>query len=202
MARTANGLIDLSLMEDIFEAHQGQEGALIPILEEAQALYGSLSLQVYQHVAKRLKMPVNKVYNTATFYALFATNPEPEPIIRVCRDGACALHGADAVYEAGREALGERVVSYSCLGHCHAGPVAMVDDFIVTHLTPESWTGEWPPEADLSPVPILTPESERRLLARIGQIDPESLAHARAAGAYAGLERAMKDFSRNRSSMR
>ena len=195
MAVSLDDAIDLSLMDDVFEEFEGQEEALIPVLEKAQALYGSLSLPIYQHVAKRLGIPVNKVYSAATFYALFTTKPEPEPIIRVCRDGACALHGADAVYEAGREALGERVVSYSCLGHCHAGPVAMVDDFIVTHLTPESWTGEWPPEADLSPVPILTPEPERRLLARIGQIDPESLAHARAAGAYAGLGRALKDFS-------
>ena len=195
MAVSLDNAIDLSLMDDIFEELGGREESLIPVLEKAQALYGALSLPVYQHIAKKLKMPVNKVYSTATFYALFATAPEEKHVIRVCRDGACALHGADAVYEAGREALGEQVVSYSCLGHCHAGPAAMVDDFIVTHLTPESWSGEWPPAVDLSPVPMLTPQPERRLLARIGQIDPESLDDARAASAYAGLERALRDFS-------
>ena len=195
MAVSLDNAIDLSLMDDIFEELGGREESLIPVLEKAQALYGALSLPVYQHIAKKLKMPVNKVYSTATFYALFATAPEEEHVIRVCRDGACALHGADAVYEAGREALGDQVASYSCLGHCHAGPAAMVDDFIVTHLTPESWSGEWPPAVDLSPVPMLTPEPERRLLARIGQIDPESLDDARAASAYAGLERALRDFS-------
>ncbi len=195
MAVSLDNAIDLSLMDDIFEELGGREESLIPVLEKAQALYGALSLPVYQHIAKKLKMPVNKVYSTATFYALFATAPEEKHVIRVCRDGACALHGADAVYEAGREALGDQVASYSCLGHCHAGPAAMVDDFIVTHLAPESWSGEWPPAVDLSPVPMLTPEPERRLLARIGRINPESLDDARAAGAYAGLERALCDFS-------
>ena len=195
MAVSLDNAIDLSLMDDIFEELGGREESLIPVLEKAQALYGALSLPVYQHIAKKLKMPVNKVYSTATFYALFATAPEEKHVIRVCRDGACALHGADAVYEAGREALGDQVASYSCLGHCHAGPAALVDDFIVTHLAPESWSGEWPPAVDLSPVPMLTPEPERRLLARIGRINPESLDDARAAGAYAGLERALCDFS-------
>ena len=195
MAVSLDDAIDLSLMDDVFEKFAGREGALIPILEEAQEIYGHLSLPIYQHVARRLKLPVNEVYSTATFYALFARQPEEQHIIRVCRDGACALHGADAVYEAGREALGDGVVSYSCLGHCHAGPVAMVDDFIVTHLTPESWTGAWPPATDLSPAPILTPEPERRLLARIGRADPDSLEEARAAGAYAGLKRALQNFT-------
>ena len=195
MAVAVDDSIDLSLMDAVFEEYEGQEGALIPILERAQEIYGHLSLPIYQHVARRLKKSTGEVYSAATFYALFARRPEEEHVIRVCRDGACALHGADAVYEAGREALGDRVVSYSCLGHCHAGPTAMVDDFIVTHLTPESWAGEWPPAADLSPVPILTPEPDRRLLARIGQIDPETLDDARAAGAYAGLAQALQDFT-------
>ena len=191
MAVSSAKPIDLSLMDAVFEAFEGQEGALIPILERAQELYGYLSLPIYQYVAERLNMPVGQVYSAATFYALFAKRPEEQNVVRVCRDPACALHGADAVYEAGREALGDSVVSYSCLGHCHAGPVAMVDGFIVTDLTPESWTGEWPPAVDLNPVPILTPEPERRLLARIGQIDPESLDDARAAGAYVALEQTL-----------
>ncbi len=195
MAVTLDDSIDLSLMEPVFEEFAGQEGALIPILERAQEIYGHLSLPIYQHVARRLQKSAGEVYSVATFYALFARHPQEEHVVRVCRDGACALQGADAVFEAGRAALGEQVVSYSCLGHCHAGPAAMVDDFIVTHLTPESWTGAWPPAVDLSPVPMLTPEPGRRLLSRIGHIDPDSLADARAAGAYAGLQRALQDFT-------
>ncbi|RUM36787.1 MAG: NAD(P)H-dependent oxidoreductase subunit E, partial [Desulfobulbus sp.] len=72
--------IDLALMEPVFEEYAGQEGALIPILERAQELYGSLSLPIYQLVARRLKLSVGQVYSTATFYALFARRPEEQHV--------------------------------------------------------------------------------------------------------------------------
>ena len=63
--------IDLSAMDAVFEQYRGQKGALIPILQEAQNIYGYLPPQVQQRIAERLGLSLSKVYGVATFYAQF-----------------------------------------------------------------------------------------------------------------------------------
>ena len=46
MAAALDDSIDLSLMEPVFDEFEGREGALIPILERAQEIYGYLSLPI------------------------------------------------------------------------------------------------------------------------------------------------------------
>lgn len=48
-----------------------ENGALIPLLHLAQEQAGFLPLAAMNKVAKILKMPEMKVYETATFYTMF-----------------------------------------------------------------------------------------------------------------------------------
>jgi NADH:ubiquinone oxidoreductase subunit E len=59
-------------MDTVFKKYQGQEGALIPILQKARAIYGYLPAKVLKLIADRVGVSVGKVYGVATFYAQLA----------------------------------------------------------------------------------------------------------------------------------
>jgi hypothetical protein len=46
MGAANNGTVDLSLMDPILAECQSQEGALIPVLQKAQGIYGNLPAEV------------------------------------------------------------------------------------------------------------------------------------------------------------
>ena len=50
-------------------------GALMPILQKAQEIYGYLPREVQIMVAEGLNIPLSEVYGVVTFYAQFALNP-------------------------------------------------------------------------------------------------------------------------------
>jgi hypothetical protein len=67
--------LDLAPLETILDRFQGRFGALIPILQAAQAAYGYLPPEVLQFIADRLNLSLGKVYGVATFYAFFSLVP-------------------------------------------------------------------------------------------------------------------------------
>ncbi len=67
MSVTNDGAVDLSLMAPVFEQHKGQAGALIPILQKAQGIYGYLPKEALHLIADRLGVSLGKVYGVATF---------------------------------------------------------------------------------------------------------------------------------------
>ena len=60
------------MLQDIILKHKGTPGALIPILHEAQNIYGYLPQEVLHEIAKGLGMPEAEVYGVATFYSQFS----------------------------------------------------------------------------------------------------------------------------------
>lgn len=194
MGVTNNGAIDLSLMDEVFEKYGERQSALIPILQKAQAIYGHLPLPAMELIADHLRIPIGQVFGAATFYVLLDQTPPPDRRVRVCRDGPCRLVGGDVVWQAGEASDGGKGEAYSCLGHCYAGPAAMVDTRVIGELTPDVWQKELPAATPPEPVPILTPLEARRLLANIDQIDPQSLDDYQAAGGYAGLRHALSEM--------
>ena len=81
---TSSRAPDLSLMDEIFDKYEGQKGALIPVLQRAQTLYGYLPPDVLKLIADRLGVSLSKVYGVATFYAQFYLEPRGRHILRLC----------------------------------------------------------------------------------------------------------------------
>ncbi|MCL2299279.1 MAG: NAD(P)H-dependent oxidoreductase subunit E, partial [Firmicutes bacterium] len=98
--------MDLSLLEPCLEAYAGAEGSLIPILQQAQALYGYLPAELLAHIARRTGIKPAKVMGVATFYAQFRAEPVGKHLILLCQGTACHVNGSAAVGEAVREYLG------------------------------------------------------------------------------------------------
>ena len=56
--------------------HRNDPGALMPVLHEAQNIYGYLPSEVQTVIADELNIPLAEVYGVATFYSQFALQPK------------------------------------------------------------------------------------------------------------------------------
>jgi len=140
--------LDLSKLEPILKKYQGQDGALIPILQEAQATYRYLSEEVLTAISKGLKIPVSRVYGVVTFYAQFYLTPRGRHTVRVCRGTACHVRGGRSILNAVKENIGIEenetthdfnfsLETVACLGTCFLAPVMMVDRNYYGKLIPQ-----------------------------------------------------------------
>jgi len=139
--------LDLSKLEPVFKKYQGQDGALIPILQEAQAIYGYLPEPVLSAISRELKVPFSRVYGVVTFYAQFYLTPRGKHTVRVCRGTACHVRGGKNILKAVQQSLGIEendttpdfkftFETVACLGACALSPVLLVDKTYYGKLTP------------------------------------------------------------------
>jgi len=139
--------LDFSKLDPILEKYRGQEGALIPLLQEAQAVYGYLPEEALAYLAKGLKVPLSRVYGVVTFYAQFYTTKRGRHTVRVCRGTACHVRGGKGVLKSVQQFLGigenESTPDFkftfetvACLGACALSPVLLVDKTYYGKLTP------------------------------------------------------------------
>ena len=130
--------IDLTPIDDILAKRKGEKGALIPILQDAQGVYGYLPREVLERIAEYLEVPFSRVYGVATFYSQFYLTRRGKNIIKICDGTACHVRGAGRNMEALEQMLniqpGGTTEDYQftyevvyCLGACALGPVAVVN---------------------------------------------------------------------------
>jgi len=126
-------------VDEVIEKHKGKPGALIPVLEEIQAITGYLPESIQRYVAAGLAIPLSQVYGVVTFYSLFTMKPRGKHRIRVCLGTACHVRGAKRNVEHLQKALGVKVGECTddrefgleivrCLGACGLAPVLVVDE--------------------------------------------------------------------------
>ena len=58
------------------EEHREQKGALMPILQKAQEIYGYLPERVLLAISEELDIPLSEVYGVVTFYSQFSLQPK------------------------------------------------------------------------------------------------------------------------------
>ena len=92
-------------LKDVIAKHKDMPGALLPVLQEAQGIYGYLPIEVQQMVADGLEISLSEVYGVATFYSQFSLPPKGEHRISVCLGTACYVKGADKILAAIEEKL-------------------------------------------------------------------------------------------------
>ena len=134
-------------LQDIIERNKVQPGALLPILHEAQEVYGYLPIEVQQRVADGLGISLSEVYGVATFYSRFSLTPKGKHRISVCLGTACYVKGADKILAEVEKKLGIKsgdctedglfsIDSCRCVGACGLAPVMMIDEEVYGKLTP------------------------------------------------------------------
>lgn len=146
--------------------------AALPALAAAQRLHGWCSPQAIEQVACVMQVTPASLAAVATFYDMLETSPVGRHSVYVCTNISCSLRGADAIYEAMREAAaGDRdlnVRPFECLGACDIAPMASVDGVYVGPLEP----GDLP--ALLDDVRNGRPVLPHKQLARMLVADPNA----------------------------
>ncbi len=66
-----------------------EKGALMPIMQRAQDIYGYLPYEVQKMISDETGIPLEKIYGVATFYSQFNLNPKGRYRISVCLGTAC-----------------------------------------------------------------------------------------------------------------
>lgn len=133
-------------LSQIIERYKDTQGALIPVLHEAQNLYGYLPLEVQREVANGLNIPLAEVYGVVSFYAQFTINPKGKYQVSVCMGTACYVKGANDILDKFRTRLsidiGEctddqkfSLDACRCVGACGLAPVVTINDEVYGKLT-------------------------------------------------------------------
>lgn len=127
----------------------GEEGRLIPLLQQAQTEDGYLRRERLQQIHQVSGIPLSLIYGVATFYAQFRLKPVGKYLLRVCHGTACHVSGAVELSQAVEKHLGipngettpDRMFSIetvSCLGCCSLAPVLMIGNATFGNLSPSA----------------------------------------------------------------
>lgn len=135
-------------LDELISRYKSQKGALIPVLQQAQEIYGYLPEHVLKHISKEMKIPIAKVYGVVTFYAQFRLIPMGRNVISTCLGTACHVRGGAKVLDKIEKELkvkdGETTEDgrytleiVNCIGACGLAPVISVNGEVHGRLTPE-----------------------------------------------------------------
>ena len=133
-------------LNDVIHEHLSDKGALMPVLQKAQDIYGYLPIEVQKMIAAGLNVPLEEVYGVATFYSQFSLYPKGKYKISVCLGTACYVKGSGDVFEELSKKLniksGECTVdgrfsldACRCVGACGLAPVLTVNDEVYGKVT-------------------------------------------------------------------
>ncbi len=123
-----------------------QKSALIRVLHLAQAEFGWLSVPAMDYVARLLHIQPVEVYEVATFYSMYDTQPVGKVKLEVCRTGPCMIEGAEGIVEYIEQQLGIKdgettpdglftLKTVECLGACGYAPMLQAGEKFHEHLT-------------------------------------------------------------------
>lgn len=135
-------------LQEIIEKYKDSKGALIPVLHEAQDVYGYLPLSVQKQISESLNVPLSEIYGVVTFYTQFSLKPKGRFKVSVCMGTACYVKSSSLILEKLQEKLGIHVGDCSedgkfsldacrCIGACGLAPVIMINDDVYGRLSPD-----------------------------------------------------------------
>lgn len=129
----------LRQLDEILEDYKDKAGALIPVLQIAQNMFGYLSEAVLRKISLKLDKPYSEVAGVVGFYSFFSTVPRGKHLIRVCLGTACYVRGGKTVLDTLKKELAidvgqttqDQLFSLDvgrCFGACGLAPVIMIND--------------------------------------------------------------------------
>lgn len=137
----------LARLDEVLGEYHGKPGALIPVLQIAQGIFGYLPEKVLKKIALGLDKSYSEVAGVVGFYSFFSTKPRGRHLIRVCLGTACYVRGGKQVLEALRKELridvgdttedGEFSLEVArCFGACGLAPAMCIDEEVYKRVRP------------------------------------------------------------------
>ena len=133
---------------DVIAKYEGVEGKMMPVLQEAQDIYGYLPTDVLYHIADATGSTPAKVIGVATFYTQFRFAPVGKYLIMLCQGTACHVNSSELILQTIKDELGIEdgqttedglfsLKCVACLGCCSLSPVMMINEDTYGSLTPD-----------------------------------------------------------------
>ncbi len=135
---------------EIMEKYGNDAQQLVAILLDVQEASGKncVEREWAGLISKKLDVPLAKVHEIITFYAMFSTTPRGEYLVEICQSTPCGFDKAEQVVAWFEKASGVTMgqttpdgkvtlMRTSCVGACDVGPVAKIGDEVFGNLTEE-----------------------------------------------------------------
>ena len=137
----------LTRLDSVLDDYKEVDGALIPVLQIAQNMFGYLPDAVLKRISERLNKPYSEVAGVVGFYSFFSRVPRGKYLVRVCLGTACYVRGGKEVLDCLKKELKidvgqtteDRLFSLDvgrCFGACGLAPVIMVNDNVHQRVKP------------------------------------------------------------------
>lgn len=137
----------LERLDEVIEDYRSKPGALIPVLQIAQTLFGYLPESAIKRISLGLNKPYSEVAGVVGFYSFFSTVPRGRHVIRVCLGTACYVRGGRQVLDALKRKLHvdvggtteDRLFTLEvarCFGSCGLAPAIMIDEDVHQRVKP------------------------------------------------------------------
>ena len=134
------------LVGEIVARYPEKRAAIMPLLYEAQDVYGYLPEEAIREVAAIVELDPTEVFAVSEFYSLYYHKPVGRYVIRFCTDMPCALVGAEWAYAQLLDILGVgdgettadglfTVEQCVCLAACGSAPVLQVNRHFFENMT-------------------------------------------------------------------
>ncbi|MCX5768844.1 MAG: NAD(P)H-dependent oxidoreductase subunit E [Candidatus Hydrogenedentes bacterium] len=137
----------LARLEEVIAEYREKPGALIPVLQIAQGIFGYLPEVALKRISLGLDKSYSEVAGVVGFYSFFSTTPRGKHMVRVCLGTACYVRGGKQVLEAIKKKLnidvGETTADRNfslgvarCFGACGLSPAIMIDNEVHQRVKP------------------------------------------------------------------
>ena len=137
----------MAQLDQVLGDHKDCPGALIPVLHQAQEIFGYLPDKALKRISRAMDMSYSEVAGVVGFYSFFSTTPRGQNVVRVCMGTACYVRGAKHVLEALRKSLSidvgetteDRLFTLEvarCFGACGLAPAMSINGEIYQRVKP------------------------------------------------------------------
>lgn len=139
---------NIQKLQEIIEENKTKKGSLMPVLHEAQKIFGYLPIEVQSIISEALDIPLAEIYGVATFYSQFSLIPRGKYQIGVCLGTACYVKGAQGLVDKVKKELNIEVDGTTpdgkfslqatrCIGACGLAPVMTINEDVYGKLKSE-----------------------------------------------------------------
>lgn len=124
--------------------------AMLHATQKAHRSTSHIPTEELAAIAEYLGIPLAEIEGVTSFYHAFAREPRGRHVIRLCDSLSCRVRGSLDVYRHIKSRLGiprgetsndgrYSLEIVNCLGSCDTAPNVMIDDTLLTEVTPESF---------------------------------------------------------------
>ncbi len=136
------------LVQAICERYGCDRSRMMDIVIAVQQEFGCVSIEAMEAIARAVNSHRVEVESVVSFYSFLSVKPTGKVIIRLCRDIVDWMKGYEAVAEAVAKELGVTMgettsdgaitlTNTPCIGMSDQAPAALVNDVVVTNLSPD-----------------------------------------------------------------